>query len=110
MRDSTVMSCSSSKLLNNWPALALFQAWFKHEGTRGVGQLRVDKMYIRKRSLRFGLETHPQRAATTAIKARAVRSVYHFNFFKHRTALTRCQTENSLMIERTQCNQRAIEK
>jgi hypothetical protein len=46
-----------------------------------VGQLRVDEMYIRKRSLRFDLETHPQRAATTAaaMKARVVSRVYHFN-------------------------------
>jgi hypothetical protein len=87
-----------------------FEAWFKHEGTRGVGQLRVDEMYVRKRSLRFDLETHPQRAATTAAKARAVRGVYHFDFFKHRTAAMRCQTENSLTTEAKQFARAATAK
>jgi hypothetical protein len=86
----------------------VFEARFKHEGTRGVGQLRVDKMYIRKRSLRFDLETHPQRAATT--ETRVVRAVYHFDFFKHKTGLLRCQTENSLITLAKQRARAAFEK
>jgi hypothetical protein len=54
-------------------------------------------MYIRKRSLRFDLETHPQRAATTAAaEERVVRGVIHFDLLKHRTVAIPCQTQNSL--------------
>jgi hypothetical protein len=56
---------SSSVLLNSDLRGGRFQACFKHEGTRGVGQLRVNDVF-RERSLRFDLETHPQHAATTA--------------------------------------------
>jgi hypothetical protein len=75
------------------------------------GQLRVDEMYIRKRSLRFDLETHPQRAATTAAaEERVVRGINHFDLSKHRTVATPCQTRNSLTSQLKQCRVEATRR